>query len=386
MRSFYDARVTKSAGGTAPAPSFTVRPSAARAIFIVAVFFVVLGATCALLDRNLPFPPVPLVWAKLEQLARYGNEYDVLFLGSSRVNFQIMPAVFDRIAREQGLPVRSFNAGIAAMRPPEDDYYLEQILRTPHRRLRWVFLEMMPLRAEPDRMLAGTRRFTYWRDVERTKLMMRCSLQECAEACRDRDPHRGWWPEKIQECARSVEVLLNNLGLFGESLSNFGRGEELLMRRFGQTKPWKEDALEQGTKWDGWAVPIILKSIAGNEEHLATYQRAYAEFLKATPRFDPGDDLSFEALRVKIARLTAAGITPILIIPPAVSYKPYLPAQLAGQSFHILDFSDPREYPELFTIEHRLDGSHLNAAGAEIFTDALTRKFLGVVGNSGKIH
>ncbi|MEI9897860.1 MAG: hypothetical protein WDN28_29380 [Chthoniobacter sp.] len=41
---------------------------------------------------------------KIEYLARHGDEYDVLFLGSSRVHCQIMPAVFDRIAGRKWRP------------------------------------------------------------------------------------------------------------------------------------------------------------------------------------------------------------------------------------------------------------------------------------------
>ena len=56
------------------------------------VFFATLIASCVLLRHGLPFPPVPVVREKIEQLARCGDDYDVLFLGSSRVYFQHMQA------------------------------------------------------------------------------------------------------------------------------------------------------------------------------------------------------------------------------------------------------------------------------------------------------
>jgi lysophospholipase L1-like esterase len=72
-----------------------------------------------------------------------------------------------------------------------------------------------------------------------------------------------------------------------------------------------------------------------------------------------------------------------MVIPPTVALRRYYPAQLAGQSLTILDFSDPRKYPELFTEDHRLDGMHLNYAGAELFTEAIARKFAKIVRSSG---
>jgi hypothetical protein len=40
------------------------------------------------------------------------------------------------------------------------------------------------------------------------------------------------------------------------------------------------------------------------------------------------------------------------------------------------DFSDVAKYPQLYAIEHRLDGHHLNSAGADAFTRALVERLL----------
>ena len=53
-----------------------------------------------------------------------------------------MPALFDRLTAEGGLPMKSFNAGVSSMHTPEDGWYLEQILARKPARLRWVFLEI----------------------------------------------------------------------------------------------------------------------------------------------------------------------------------------------------------------------------------------------------
>ena len=66
-----------------------------------------------------PFPEIPNVHAKFTRFSTHPNDYDTLFVGSSRINYQVIPASFDEFARAAGLPTKSYNAGIAGMRAPE---------------------------------------------------------------------------------------------------------------------------------------------------------------------------------------------------------------------------------------------------------------------------
>jgi hypothetical protein len=339
-------------------------------------------ASWAVLGRCLPFPAVPVVREKVEQLSHYGDEYEVLFVGSSRIYFQVLPSIFDQMAREQGLSLRSFNAGIAAMRPPEDDYYLEQLLRSPHRRLRWVFVEMMGLNANADPTLTATRRSSYWHDWNRTGMLTERCFRECAEACRAATRHESSWHEARQACEETLWSWLDNLWLFVERFSCFGRGEALLQRRFGSAKEKKKDVSEKkGLAWDGWAFPAIAKPWTEDPKRVTAYNLAYANLLASPQRFDPEDAVSWQALEAKLSRIRRAGATPILVIPPTLALKRYFPSEFSGKSASpaILDFSDPHAHPELFAIDHRLDGQHLNYDGAVIFTEEIARRFFEIV-------
>src|SRR6202044_3122926 len=141
---------------------------------------------CLVIERSLPFPDVPGIRPKLDWLAAHGDDFDVIFIGSSRVEQQIIPSEFDQTAASLGCPVRSFNAGMPAMVPPEDSYVLEQILRRPHRRLRWVFLEVMPLGGQFDAALAGTGRMDYWHDVRRMRLLTRRAVADVLRVWQER--------------------------------------------------------------------------------------------------------------------------------------------------------------------------------------------------------
>ncbi len=378
--------MTPTDGCAVAAPSITFRPPAGHIALVVVIFFAALAGSCVLLKRCLPFPDVPVVQEKLEQFTQHGDDFDLVFLGSSRVYFQILPSIFDRIAGEHGVPMQSFNAGIGAMVPPEDSYVLDQILRRPHRRLRWVIFEIMPLHANFDPILAETGRLTYWRDWPRTRLLTERFGKEWAEALRGANGRAVGWPAQFETCCQALEVWLGNVGLFVRNYCNLGRGEELFARQTGRAKKSGIRLVVNGQLWDGWDYPKISKPMAANEKKRTEYEEALDGLLRTEQRFDFGDSVSRETLSAKLARLAEAGVTPIMIIPPTVAEKRYYPTPIAGQSLTIWDFSDPRQYPELFSVDHRLDGMHLNAAGAEIFTKAIAEKFVEIAKSGGPLR
>src|SRR5438132_13091512 len=90
--------------------------------------------TCVGLHAILPFPEIDDgVSQKFRFFAAHKDEFDTLFLGSSRVYFQISPAIFDRVTRASGLPTHSFNFDIGGMYLPETSYLLQQILNRNRR-------------------------------------------------------------------------------------------------------------------------------------------------------------------------------------------------------------------------------------------------------------
>ena len=121
----------------------------------------------------LPFPQIDGVSQKLRFFAAHKDEFDTLFIGSSRIYFQISPAIFDGVMRESGSPMRSFNFGIGGMHLPESAYVLEQVLNTKPRNLRWVFIELGELQTKWPHEAAGSRRALYWHDWRRTSLILR---------------------------------------------------------------------------------------------------------------------------------------------------------------------------------------------------------------------
>jgi hypothetical protein len=360
-------------GGAVGAQSTSVS-SAGSWLLNLSIFFAALAVACAILGRYLPFPEVPRVRDKLDFLAKHGDDYDVIFIGSSQVNWQVMPSVFDRVAAEHGIPVRSFNAGIWGMMSPEDGYYLDEVLRRPHRRLRWVIIELMPLSSRNYTNLAGTRREMYWHDWARTRLLTKRFLAECVAAARG--PKK--FPDAAQDCFQSCGHWLDNLSLFFKNSVHLGRGAVVLGRKVGQPMEEEDGARNKKPVKDGNDSPKGGPALSG--QSLLKYEEQYANYLaRGEDRFDSGDAASWAALQAKTHRLMKENITPRMIIPATVSPKRYLPREAGEQSLAVWDFSDPQQYPEFYAAHHRRDWVHLNHAGSEKFTEAIARRFVETI-------
>src|SRR2546421_5043676 len=130
--------------------------------------------TCIALRAVLPFPEIEEgVSPKFRFFAAHKDEFDTLFIGSSRIYFQISPAIFDRVTRDNGMPTHSFNFGIGGMYLPESAYLLEQILNLKPRNLKWVFIEYDELQTKWSPENQTSRRALYWADWKRVSLLLR---------------------------------------------------------------------------------------------------------------------------------------------------------------------------------------------------------------------
>ena len=72
----------------------------ARLIVGLAMLALAFVAACLVIRSAFPFPDIPNVHAKIVHFREHPNDYDTLFIGSSRLNYQVIPSQFDRLSRE----------------------------------------------------------------------------------------------------------------------------------------------------------------------------------------------------------------------------------------------------------------------------------------------
>ena len=330
--------------------------------------------TCIGLRALLPFPEIDGgVSQKFRFFAAHKDDFDTLFIGSSRVYFQISPAIFDRVTRESGMPTRSFNFGIGGMYLPETSYLLEQILNLKPRNLKWVFIEYDELQTKWSPENQTSRRALYWADWKRVSLLWRKLTDAGTDA---------FWrpnPEKLRELVlpqnndKSTGSLLTfYAGQFEKNYTNVARAGDLLDHFLSRgTKERRTRFLGAGD--DGY----VSKAGGMSPSKAAAYERALASAMAKTESLPPSP-YTAHAYRQCAQEVRSIGAAPIFLITPSIT-ETNVATEGTGLTGVVMAFNNPRAYPNLFRSSVRRDGQHLTKAGAEEFTRIVATNFVELV-------
>jgi hypothetical protein len=327
-------------------PNSPARLRLLRALLNGALFLAACAAGCAALGRLAPFPEVQGIGIKYRHFREHRDEFDVLFLGSSRFYHQIIPAQFDAAVGH----VRSFNFGYDGMWPPESYYLLRRLLALRPARLKWVVIDLMDINTQLDERNNSTLRMAYWHDLRHTALAFRDILAS-----------RFHWYQKRDQ------LLAHGRLCVGQVL-NLGRGADLARQWLAPKPPRKEPyAWEVNAGFE----PEPDRLLQG--QALSDYQTAVRMLAKGIAPA-PVRPVFREALRELIADVRRAKAEPIFVIAPTINRAENFTGIPDGAA--VIPLNDPAEYPELFDEAKHYDAWHLNAEGAVDFTAILARKFL----------
>ena len=326
--------------------------------------------TCLSLRVVLPFPEIDDgVSQKFRFFATHKDEFDTLFLGSSRVYFQISPAIFDHVTRESGLPTHSFNFGIGGMYLPETAYLLEQILNLKPRNLRRVFIEYDELQTKWSPENQTSRRALYWADWKRVSLLLR-KLTDGGT-----DPLWLPSPGKIRDIVLRQKDEKNTRDLltfyatqFERNYTNVSRGADVLdffLRR--DTKERRAKYL--GAASDGY----VSRPNRMSPNQVAAYERGLAAMAQTDARaLSPYTMAAYRQCAQEVRKIGAA---PIFLITPSIT-QINVATDSAGLTGVVMAFNNPRTYPSLYRSSVHRDGQHLTQSGAEEFTRIVAANFV----------
>ncbi len=329
--------------------------------------------TCVGLRAMLPFPEIDGgVSQKFRFFAEHKDEFDTLFVGSSRIYFQISPAIFDRVTRESGLPTHSFNFGIGGMYLPETSYLLEQILNLKPRNLRWVFIEYDEMQTKWSPENQTSRRALYWADWKRVSLLLR--------KLTDAGTTPLWLanPAKLREIMlpqnddKSTGSLLTfYAGQFEKNYTNVARAADVL-DHFLSRDTKERRARYLGAASDGY----VARPNRMSSSQAAAYERALAAAI-AQAGTHPLSPYAVEAYRQCAQEVRNIGAMPIFLIPPSTT-QINIATESTGSSGVVMAFNDPRAYPNLYRSSERRDGQHLTKSGADEFTRIVAANFVSL--------
>jgi hypothetical protein len=328
-----------------------------RRSLYVAMALVALVATSALFHALLP-PAIPQgVAAKLQFFTEHKDEFDTLFVGTSRIYYSVSPEIFDQTTRENGLPTRTFNFGINALHPPENFYVLEQILKTKPRNLKWVFLEIGDLQTKVHKIL-GTERAVYWHDWPRTGLTLRKALNPRGDTA---------WYGRIWRLWHARRDLGSHLSLFARQFANVGRADPL---SWHDRERIAAAEVELGPRHDGYQ----LAGGAMSAENAVSFQQRLAQKV-AEARPNPIDPYADEAYRDYARQIRQIGAVPVFVVTPIIFQSPVTFRKKPPPGL-LLAFNNCKTYPMLFDPKVRVDDGHLTKEGAEEFSRLLAREFV----------
>jgi hypothetical protein len=362
-----------------PAPcGSTGRKAVVRALVNSAICVAAFLFTCLGLHAVLPFPEIDGgVSQKFRFFAAHKDEFDTLFIGSSRIYFQISPGTFDRVTRERGLPTHSFNFGIGGMYLPETSYLLEQILNLKPRNLRWVFIEYDELQTKWSPANQTSRRALYWADWKRVSLLLR----KLTDAGTD-----SLWrptPAKLRDIILRQKEEKNTRSLLmfyvtqlERNYTNVSRAADL-PGNFLRRDTSERRASYLGAANDGY----VVRPGRMSPSQAATYERGLAAAItEAGTR--PLSRYSLQAYQQCAQEVRNIGATPIFLITPSTTQID-IAVEINGAPGLMMAFNNPQTYPTLYRSDVRRDGQHLTKAGAEEFTRLVAANFVELARVSG---
>jgi hypothetical protein len=349
----------------------TGRKGVIRALTNSAICAIAFLVTCMGLHAVLPFPEIDGgVSQKFRFFSAHKDEFDTLFIGSSRIYFQISPAIFDRVTRESGLATRSFNFGIGGMYLPETAYLLEQILNLKPRNLRWVFIEYDELQTKWSPENQTSRRALYWADWKRVSLLLRKLTDAGADPLSLPNPGKLHDIVLRQKDEKNTHSLLTFYATqFERNYTNVSRAADVL-DYFLRRDTNERRASYLGAASDGYVTRLGEMS----PSQATTYERGLeAAIPEAGTR--PLSPYTVEAYRQCAQEVRNIGATPIFLITPSTTQID-IATESDGAPGFVMMFNNPRTYPNLYRSSVRRDGQHLTKSGAEEFTRIVAANFV----------
>jgi len=359
-----------------PARTGPARSPAARSLVALVAFLVAFSVTAQGLSSGLGsapgvrFDPGSVRRIKQVYFAAHADEFDVAFVGSSRVLRGLAPKVFDRRTAELGHPTRSYNLGHAGMHFPETLSCIEWVLGQEPERLRWLFVELQPFGLEAlDREPPGlreTKRQIEWHTWTRTAMV-------AAEVLRsDRD-----LGHKLASLAEQGRYLAHRSGNVGLSLAALADAADPgRLRRLAATEntgfmPFELD-LRQG--------PLrrrrqkFMDELDLHDERLAELS---AEVSPESSGSGREADRHAARLQALVGRAAEADVELLfVVVPPAWGRDPVLIDALRERGVVVLDYGDPARHLDLHAVASLFDLDHLNTEAATRLSELVATRFV----------
>lgn len=309
------------------------------------------------------FEPTPfLSWArhKTEHVARSGEGYDTLFLGSSRLNYGLDPRLFDARMAELGVPSKSFNLALSGHRQHDVGAVVTWLLANKPAGLRRVVIE---LHSFAQLVRAGD-----WMSDQELEMHM---AGEFVPRCRSILLGNSPWSDKLLQFRFVFAHSLTNVLRIGQATRILG---DWLARSRGMPLPATYPPRDRG--WASIEV-LDLPHVLADHERFVTGKVDCAAYLAqmvadVCPSFLKGG-FNLRSIRAQAEALRAHGIEPIYVVMPSFSMSHYGRDGVGefAREARVLELDRPERHRPLYDPALYYDASHFHTAGAAVFSSYL---------------
>lgn len=320
--------------------------------------FVACGSIVSFAYRQTAGEPyIEVMSEKLEDLAANGDQYDLIFLGTSETFRHVNPAVVDEELAACGLDIKSMNLGVPALQEPEFRYMVDKLLAERPERLKYVVVQD-PLRAEGVLSNMLTDRGRYFRGWE-----------HLGDTARDAVCYTGTPMGKAKRALNNTQaVVQEQLGVGRLSQLSFPSvsGPQGVLsydeRYRAHDGYWPVDE-DPNVAWRHEESPMTEEILARAETGEGWAPGRGAAMCRAGQIMD------------SVNRLRAAGFEVGYYVSPAPDDVPHDMAvteavREAAPSMPVFSYVDPAEHPEFLKPDLWFDFGHMTGEGA----DMLSRK------------
>jgi hypothetical protein len=300
------------------------------------------------------------------------SNYNLFFFGSSRVNRQIAPFVFDSIIKSQSsLEINSFNLGSPATFCPQNYYLYEKFLESNlSSNTKFCLVELMPV-TPISTYFFHQEQTNYWINFEELKFIIKSFNQNKKYNKLEKEKH----------IRRYIESYI-------ESFFHIGHlGKQLLTTNF-------YDYRFLGERLDGYyPMGLELRTVKDEEinKHLIEISLEIKKdstilnkrFNDAIEFYNNKDE-SFDSIHLNrilnlLDKSSKLGIKTIFFISPRSSSQELINLFNKIPKENKIDMANPYIYKEFYLLKYAFDRGHLNEQGAKIYSEAIANEFLKLI-------
>jgi len=344
--------------------------------FLLAAFLAVVGLSMAVPPSDKE--QLGILGKKVAYLRNYHEDYNVLFIGTSRTYRGVDPVLLQKIAAEQGCDVRAFNLGVSKLRLTELRHLSAHL--SPAMLGHYDLILMSPMASSGIAAANwGSNRIRHFTDWEGYKV----SLVDIWHV-----PTTGIKSE-IKKLLYSVQLT----GAFAYRQLGIGRLATILG---GQTSVDGDN--QSGDLFDGAAIVDFSRHgyvALDDEPHEQFLTRGetilrnpgYFEGLKTRKRDvrnfrGPTAERAYERFRRAKNQLAEMGVPIALFLPPMLpnlAADEALAETVTARDLPVMNLNRLDLHPDLFDVRHWFDYYHVGKSGAELLTTMIGERICPMI-------